>query len=51
MTKAFNDSYARTSGFAEITTALGGVFHETDIKMKRIQKSVEGNVWFCDNKD
>ena len=42
MEKAFNDSYVRTSGFTEITTALGSVFYETDIKMKRVQSSLEG---------
>ena len=42
MTKAFDDSYARTAGMSEIASTLAVVFHETDIKMKRIQNAIEG---------
>ena len=48
MTKAFNDSYARTAGVSEIASTLAVVFHETDIKMKRIQGAIEGMLFLYD---
>ena len=42
LVKACEDSYQRTSGFDEIGAALGQIFRETDMKMRRIQAGLEG---------
>ena len=42
ITQAMTDSYSRSGGFAEAGVALGSLLWESELKMKKFQKALQG---------